>query len=168
VHEPSEDQARFDRLAEAHLVRQQPTHRIHPRRALGDIQLVWKQSHPTAKKGAESVSFTLGQQMEHFEPQQKVLRVVCIAARESREQLAFVAHRPRQVFRLDAFERLRRGRQAQPLAGWKLDDDRAPLDGRYTADAELRVVAVREVIPSFPGSRQWAVSRPSIVWQRAS
>jgi hypothetical protein len=66
------------------------------------------------------------------------------------------------VLRLDALERLGGRSQAQPLAGGELDDKRAPLYSRDAADAELWIVAMREMVPGFPRGRQWAVSPCSI------
>jgi hypothetical protein len=58
------------------------------------------------------------------------------------------------VLRFDALERVGGRSQAQPLARGKLDDKRAPFYGRDAPDAELWIVAMREMVPGFPGGRQ--------------
>jgi hypothetical protein len=50
VHQTHEYQARLDRLAETDLVGEQPPHRIHSCRALGDVELMRKQTYAAAQK----------------------------------------------------------------------------------------------------------------------
>ena len=50
VHQPVEDQRGLDRLAETHFVGEQPPHRIGSARALGHMELVGKQPHPSAQE----------------------------------------------------------------------------------------------------------------------
>jgi hypothetical protein len=93
--------------------------------------------------------------MEHLETQEEIPRIVAVTTCETSEQLTFVPPRPRHVLRLDAFERLGASGETQPCARTReFHDERAPLDRRDAADAELRIVAMGEVIPGLPGGWQ--------------
>src|SRR4030095_7974968 len=114
-----------------------------------------KQPHAPAQKGAKAVRLSSRQQMEQLEPQEKVPPIAAVTSCETSEQLTFVPPRPRHVLRLDAFERLGTGGETQPCARrLEFHDKRAPLDRRDAADAELRIVAMGDVIPGLPDGWQ--------------
>ena len=55
VQQPVHDQRRFDGLAEADLVGEQPSHRQPGGRPFGDVELMRKQADAAAEKRAEAV-----------------------------------------------------------------------------------------------------------------
>src|SRR5688572_26711644 len=66
VHEPVEDQARFDRLAEANLVCEKPAHRVGGGGALGYVQLMRKQTDAATEERPETVRLAGGEELQVF------------------------------------------------------------------------------------------------------
>ena len=102
VHEPIEDERRFDRLAEADFVGEQPAHRIAGGRALRDVELVRKQPDAAAEERAQAVGLAKREEAQDVQADQEVLDVVEIAQREPIEERAFELQRPQLVGRAGA------------------------------------------------------------------
>src|SRR5207245_5294951 len=115
--------------------------------ALRDVQLVWKQAHASAKKGAEAVGLANRQQAAYVIADQDISRVVCGYVTESRGARAQRLGTGIARLGSDLDQRIRRGRHRQRRAGArKVDDERAAFDGHDAPDAQLRIEAMREVI----------------------
>ena len=149
VDQAVEDEARLDRLAEPHLVGQQPAHRVAGRGALGGVELVREEPHAAAEERAQAAGFADAPQAQDVEAVLEVARLVDVAVREALEQLALERGRARS--RVDGNERVGAGGEPQRRAGSrKLDNERAPLESGDTPDAEIGIETVREVVARGP------------------
>ena len=68
VQQPVEDQAGLDRLAEPHLVGQQPAHGSAPAGALGGVELVGEELDAAAQERAEAVGLAQAGEAQAVEP----------------------------------------------------------------------------------------------------
>ncbi len=83
------DQAGLDGLPQPNLVGEQPTHRVLPRRLLGDVELVREEPDAPSEEGAESVRLADPREVQRVEAVREVLEAVDLAARQAlREPLA--------------------------------------------------------------------------------
>ena len=71
--ESAQDEAGLDRLAEPHLVGQQPAHGKGGGRALGGVELVGEQADPPAEEGAEALGLAQRGEVQSVEAQGQVL-----------------------------------------------------------------------------------------------
>ena len=83
VDQPIQDERRFDGLAEADFVGQQPAHGIGGAGALGDVQLMREQAHASAQERPQAVGFANGQQVQDVHPRHEVVHVVQVADDEA-------------------------------------------------------------------------------------
>ena len=161
VHEAVEDQAGLDGLAEAHFVGQQPAHRVAGGGALGDVQLVREQPDAAAEERAEPVGLAharAGAGCRDGSGSRRASSSSPAASRSSSDRSSAGA----PVAGVHRHQRVRVGRQAQRRAGArKLDDERAPVDGRDAADAEFGIETVREMVARSPGLGPRVGHRPA-------
>jgi hypothetical protein len=114
------------------------------------VELVREQAHAAAEERAQAAGLADAPQVQDVEADQEVARLVEIAERQAVEQGALERGRART--RIDGHERIRARREPQCRAGpRKLDDERAPLEGSDTPDAEIGIETVREVVARGPG-----------------
>jgi hypothetical protein len=149
------DQTGLDRLAEAHLVGEQPAHRVLPRRLEGDVQLVREQADATSEERADVVGRTRRRQVHRVEPDREGVERADVAEGEpldrgivGRGELALV---PRH-------EGVRRGAEPEHRLGLdELDDDVAALERGDAADAEVGVETVRHAVVDLPHGVRYPV-----------
>ncbi len=99
VHEPIQDERRFDRLSQADFVGQQPAHGVAGARALRDVELVREESNASSEERAEAVGFAKVQEAQDIETRHEILEIVEIAQGETFEEGAFELERPQFVGR---------------------------------------------------------------------
>ena len=97
VHQPVENQRRFDGFPEAHFVGQQPPHRFGGAGAFGDVQLVGEQPYASAQERTQAVGFAKRQQVQDVEPRQKIAELVHVSQQQALEQGALERDRPQRV-----------------------------------------------------------------------
>ncbi len=148
-HEVAQDQAGLDRLAEAHLVGQQPAYGIGGGGALRRVKLVGKEPDASAEEGAEPVRLAQRGQMQRIEAEGQVLDRIHLAGGEALHQVGPRVARARIVVGETAERRSARG-QPQDDASGELHDDRSTLDGDDPPSSELRVVTVRQAVADLP------------------
>ena len=75
VDEAIEDEARLDRLAEAHFVREEPPHRIGSRRTFGHVQLMREQADASAEKRSQPVRLTRREKLQAFQTHEQIFAI---------------------------------------------------------------------------------------------
>ena len=88
MHEPIQDQRRFDRLPEADLVGEQPAHRVAGARPLRDVELVREEPDASPEEGAQAVGFANAEKVQDIETGYKIIDLVEIAQEEPFEECA--------------------------------------------------------------------------------
>ena len=146
--EPVQDQRRFDGLAEADFVGQQPAHG-HPRgRAFGDVELMREQADAAAEKRSETVGLAVSSRCRTSSRVRKSSSSSTSPGGEPVGQRAIAATRGRSA----AHERIAmRGQPQRGAALREVDDQHTSLDRGDVAGPELGVETVRERIPDRPG-----------------
>ncbi len=86
-------------LPEAHLVGEQPAHRVAGAGALRDVELVREEPDASAEKRAQAVGFAQVEQVQDIEAGDEIVDLVEIAEGEALEQRAFELQRPQRVRR---------------------------------------------------------------------
>ena len=79
--EAAQDEAGLDRLAEAHLVGQEPAHRVAGGGPLGGVELVGEEADAAAEEGAEAEGLAALGEVQGVEAQREVLDRVDVAPR---------------------------------------------------------------------------------------
>ena len=148
VQQVVHDERGFDRLPQADLVGEQPSHR-HPHRcALGDVELVREQANAPAEERAEALGLARLEQVQDVQTRQEVFGLVGVAGRQPLDKRPFT---PRRTFDL-GHERIAVRREAQRrVRARKMDNEDAAFDGRHASRAELGIEAVGQVVPDGPG-----------------
>ena len=148
--EAAQHEAGLDRLAEPHLVGQQPAHRVGGGRALGGVELVGEETDPPAQKRAETLGLPQRSQVQGVQPQGQVFDGIDVPGGQALDEVGSTVGRP-DVAGLEPHERRGVARQPQrDPAGGKLDPDRPPLHGHDLPGSELRIVAVRQAVSDLP------------------
>ena len=115
--ETREDEARLDRLAEAHLVGEEPADRLVGRRPLGDVELVGVDGEPPAEEGAEPLRLPHPLQEEAVEAVAERGGPVDVEAGEPFDGILRDLGGPEAVLLDPAAVRRRPGRRAPLLRG---------------------------------------------------
>jgi hypothetical protein len=97
VEQPVHDQAGLDGLAEADLVGEQPAHRVGPRGALGDVELVRVEANAAAQERAEPAGLAQPRQPEAVQAVGEVLEAVHLAACQSFQRRHLGRQRPERL-----------------------------------------------------------------------
>ena len=97
MHQPVEDERRFDGLAEPDFVGEEPAHRIAGGRAFRDMELVGEEPDAPAEKRSKTVGIAYFEEVQEVQPVQKILDVVEIAEREAFDERPFKIERPEFV-----------------------------------------------------------------------
>ena len=92
--EAAQDQARLDGLAEAHLVGEEPPHRVGRARARGRVELVGEEPDATAEEGAEALRFAPLEEVQRVEAVREVLDGVEVARGEPLDEVVARVDRP--------------------------------------------------------------------------
>ena len=169
VHEPIQDERRFDGLSEAHFVSEQPTHGVAGARALRDVELVGKEPDASAEEGAQAVGFAKSQEVQDVEAGHEILDVIEIAHGESLEKRAFELQWPQRV----GGRRAPVGQSQHPVR--ESSDDRRLLPSLGDPDRPARAeidraqgVGVRCQPQRRPRARKFDEERPSFEGRHAS
>ena len=133
--ESAQDEAGLDRLAEPHLVGQQPAHGVGGGRALGGVELVGEEPDPPAEEGAEALGLSQRSEVQPVEPQGQVLDGVDVPGGQALHEVGPRVGRPGVVGRERHEGRSSLARRSVHAAGGELHQDRPALHGHARAPA---------------------------------
>ena len=149
AQEAAQHQAGLDRLAESHLVGEQPAHRVRGGRPLGGVELVREEPDPAAQERAEALRLAALREVQRVEPQRQVLDRVEVERGEPKREIGVRVLRPALVG-CDSVKRRGAPREPQRHTALELDHERAAVDRDDASRSELRVVLVPQAVAHAP------------------
>ena len=151
--ESAQDEAGLDRLAEPHLVGQQPAHGVGGGGALGGVELVGEEADPPAEEGAEALGLAQRGEVQPVEAQGQVFDGVDVSGGQALDEVGARVGRPDVVGREPHEGRCVAGQAQGDGAGGELHHDRPALHGHHAPRSELRVVTVSQAVSDLPHAR---------------